>query len=245
MRSMACRRIMLFTFAALVTACAPRRIPLDPGYLRDTSRKIGVALTRPPVLAAHRAGAQGLLDMAINSAVDGNLESHLKTMGVGPLDGLADACVERLKGRGLEARKIDPERLTAYRSLGFETPRPSDLRVLARNEGVDAIILLTPRCGTIRSYYGFIPLTPPSGYCAFTGKLIDLKTGRTEWAGGFEGEEATIAAAGEWDQAPDYPNLTVAIQQAMTRAHDSMLAELFGHYEPAVSSSSGSAAGSR
>jgi len=227
MKNMSRRQIVLCLAAVLASACVPRRVPLDPEFLKNPSHKVGVALTEHPVLAAHRVGAQGLLDMAVNAAVDGNLESHLKTIDTSKLHGLVDEYVGRLTQRGLQARRLDTQRLQRFKTLGHDQPSASEMKALAQEENVDSVLLITTLCGTIRPYYGFIPLKAPSAYCALTGRLIDLTSKRVEWVGVLHGEEASVPVKGEWDQAPDFPNLTAAVHKAIAQAHDYLLADFF------------------
>jgi hypothetical protein len=232
MKNMSRRQVVSCALALLASACAPRHVRLDPRFFRTSSRKIAVAFTEPPALAARRAGPQGLLDVAINSAADGNLESHLKTIDVSPITRIAEGYIERLQAHGFEVKRISSKKVHFHSTL---SPSISELQGLARRENVDSAILLTATCGTIRPYYGFIPLSAPSGYCGVTGRLYDLKTGEVQWAGAFEGRPASVPVIGEWDRAPDFPNLTVAVHKAMSHAQQYMLADLFqSDYTPAM-----------
>ena len=57
--------------------------------------------------------------------------------------------------------------------------------------------------------------------------MIDLKTNRLEWLTTQPGEGAAVDVLGEWDQPPDFRNVTVAIGAAMTRAQKFLLADFF------------------
>jgi hypothetical protein len=69
--------------------------------------------------------------------------------------------------------------------------------------------------GTLRDYYGFIPLGDPLGLFMVNGMLINLEDNEYFWLVKMEEEESTQPVKGEWDEEPDYPNLTQAINRAM------------------------------
>ena len=224
--------VLASLLVVLAVGCAPARIALKPTFWEQGPRKLGVAMTLPPPLSAHRAGAQGLLDVAINTAAAGSLEAHLKTLEAPRLDDTAGQFVEKLAARGVEARRLDEpiilETFHPFQAGSFGNYLERDLRPLGKGEGIDALILLrVEQCGTLRNYYGFIPLGDPAGYCTCRGELIDLKTNEVLWRAATPVEVATVKVEGKWEQPPDFPNLTGAVKQATERAPQFLLAEFF------------------
>jgi len=221
--------------AVLITGlvgCAPARMSLKPSFWKETQLKVGVATLPAPKLAAYRAGSEGLLDMAINSAMTGSLEAHLQSMDASKFNTVADQYVEKLNERGLNARKLDkpvnPLTMQPFTSQSSGEFAERDLRPLADKEGLDMLILLSlQQCGTTRKYYGFIPLGPPEALCVSKGEMINLKTNEIQWRAYPEVQDALLPVSGEWDQAPDYRNVTVAVDKAMTRAQLFLLKEFF------------------
>jgi hypothetical protein len=103
-----------------------------------------------------------------------------------------------------------------------------DLRTLAEKESIDLLLLLSVnRFGTIRSYYGFVPLGSPQGLCQDSGRLIDLRTNQLMWRTTAAEKDSMVPAAGAWDQPPDYPNLTAAIQNAIANAQSFLFNDFF------------------
>lgn len=213
--------------------CAPARMSLKPSFWKETQLKVGVATIPSQKMAAHRAGSEGLLDMAINSAMTGSLEAHLQSMDANKFATVADQYVEKLTERGLNARKLDkpvnPHVLQPFTAPGSGEYAEKDMRPLAGKEGIDMLIVLSlQQCGTIRKYYGFIPLGPPEAICVSKGEMINLKTNEIAWRAYPEMNEAILPIEGEWDQAPDYQNVTRAVDRAMSQAQLFLIKEFFG-----------------
>jgi len=66
----------------LLSACATvnQTVPLKNEFWSQTDRTVTVALAKLPDTQAHKAGAQGLLDIAINEAMADELTKALKTI---------------------------------------------------------------------------------------------------------------------------------------------------------------------
>ncbi|WNG23780.1 hypothetical protein F0U62_06875 [Cystobacter fuscus] len=213
--------------------CAPARMSLKPSFWKETQLKVGVATLPPQKFAAYRAGSEGLMDMAINSAMSDSLEAHLQRMDASKFAAVADQYVERLTERGLNARKLDkpvnPNLLRSFTAPGSGEFAEKDMRPLAEKEDIDMLILLSlQQCGTIRKYYGFIPLGAPEAICVSKGEMINLKTNEIAWRAYPEMSDAILPIEGDWDQAPDYRNVTRAVDRAMSQAQLFLLKEFFG-----------------
>jgi hypothetical protein len=216
-----------------LVGCAPARMSLKPSFWKETQHKVGVATLAAPKLAAYRTGGQGLLDMAINSAMAGSLEAHLQSMDANKFATVADQYVEKLNERGLNARRlsqtVNPLVLQPFASESSGDFAERDMRPLAGKEDIDMLILLSlQQCGTTRNYYGFIPLGPPQALCVSKGEMIDLKTNQIAWRAYPELNDTILPVEGEWDQAPDYRNVTRAVDKAMSQAQVFLLEEFFG-----------------
>jgi len=226
-----CRLAVAVLVMGLV-GCGPSRMALKPSFWTETQQKVGVATLPPPKLGAYRAGSQGLLDIAINSAMAGSLEAHLQTVDVSRFAAVADEYVARLNERGLNARKlaqpVDLTRMKPFTTGGSEKFAEKDLRPLAEKEQLDTLILLSlEQCGTMRPYYGFIPLGPPQALCVARGEMVDLKTNAILWRAIPEREQTLLPVAGEWDQPPDFRNVTASIQQSVNSAQAFLLKDFF------------------
>jgi hypothetical protein len=230
------RRIALAALgAALFTsACAPARLTIKPEFWQDRQARIGVALTPHPEAGAHKVGAQGLLDMAINAGMASELKSHLQTVDVSEFDRIRERFVQELGKRGLNAVALpgylDP---AAYPARGEDAPEVENaydrnLAALRTAQKLDAVVLLqVRRYGTIRSYYGFIPLGAPAGFFEVQGQMVDLRTGTLLWQTVIPENKASVPATGEWDQPPAYPNLTAALRAAMGSGSEFLWKEFF------------------
>lgn len=199
-----------------VTACTPwERTPVDPALWQHKQMRIGIATAKTPPAMAVKVGAMGLLDLAINAAMASDLETHLGSLQPTRVPLMANLIETRLQAIGFStvriAGQIDP---TTLPSRDPTAPGFYDRNVesIATSQGVDAILLLSVRqWGTSRSYYGFIPTDAPRATFVASGQLI-ARDGRLLW------DEMGVASGttgnDEWDQAPDFPNLTHALDEA-------------------------------
>ena len=232
--------IIAFFSAGLLSACTPARIAVNPTLWQQKTARVGVAVVKYPEPAAYKIGAQGLLDIAINAALAADLKAHLLTLKPDGFDTTRANFSSELQRRGLQARVVDtPIDLEKYEE--FEKPDGAtgdyfdkDLKPLAGKETIDFLVLLSVNgFGTIRSYYGFIPLGAPQGYCRVSGRMIDLHSNQLMWRTTETEEDAMVTSLSPWDQEPNYPNLTLAINKAVTNAQEFLYRDFFGETQVA------------
>lgn len=215
MRTM--RSILALALAVLwMTGCTTwTPTPVNPTLWQHKQMKIGVATARAPQASATKAGSQGLLDVAVNEAMASDLGTHLASLQPTRVPLMATQINARLRALGFQTVRIDePIDTATLPERDPQVPGFYDRRIeaLASRHGVDAILILSVRqWGTIRSYYGFIPLSDPSASFVATGQLI-ARDGRLLWDE--MAAQTGTTGSGEWDQAPDFPNLTHAIREA-------------------------------
>lgn len=220
--------------ALLASACAPSRITVKPEFWQDRQARIGVALTPRPDAGAHKVGAQGLLDMAINAGMASDLKAHLQTLSIADFVAVRDRFAQELARRGMNVvvlpDLVDP---TKFPEWGEEPPKVENLyernlASLRAEQKLDAIVLLqVRRYGTIRSYYGFIPLSAPAGFFEAKGQMVDLRTNALLWQTQMTEQQASVPAEGDWDQPPSYPNLTAALRTAIGKGSEFLWKEYF------------------
>jgi hypothetical protein len=220
--------------ALLAAACAPTRMTVKPEVWQDRQARIGVALTPRPEAGAHKVGAQGLLDMAINAGMAADLKAHLQTVDVSEFEQIRDRFASELGKRGMNVVVLpgyfDPNK---YPERAEDAPKVEnafgrDLSAVRTEQKLDAVVLLQiRRYGTIRSYYGFIPLGAPSAFFEAKGQMVDLRTGALAWQTQMTAQQATVVGTGDWDQPPSYPNLTAALRVAVANGSEFLWKEFF------------------
>jgi hypothetical protein len=57
--------------------------------------------------------------------------------------------------------------------------------------------------------------------------MVDLKTNAILWRAIPEREQTLLPVAGEWDQPPDFRNVTASIQQSVSSAQAFLLKDFF------------------
>jgi hypothetical protein len=218
--------------AALLSGCAPARVAVKPEFWQSRNTRIGVAVATYPAGGAHKVGAQGLLDIAINSAMAGGLDGYLSKTKLPTFEPVCDGFVQELTKRGLPAKRlsglVNPEELPDWKGESEEKLFGKDVAALAQAQGVDVLVLLSVRrFGTIRPYYGFIPLGAPKGFFEVKGQMVDAKTNRLLWQTLIAEADASVEAAEPWDQDPNYPNIDAALRTAIENGKAFLLREFF------------------
>jgi hypothetical protein len=218
--------------AALLSACAPARYAVKPEFWQAKQASIGVALAPHPTGGAHKVGAQGLLDLAINHAMAAELQTHLSKFDLSGFEDVRDGFVQELAKRGMTVKalpgSVNPEEFPKWGGEPAMDGFIQDLGALRQKHGIDVLVLLSVRrFGTIRSYFGFIPTSEPKALFEVQGQMIDLKTNRLIWQTVIQEDEAAVPSPVPWDQPPDYPNLTGALRKAIENGKSFLLREFF------------------
>lgn len=231
MKNYILRTVVLLSLAVLVWGCGVSNIALNSSFWGNKEVKVGVAVAKYPVPGAFRSGSEGLLDAAINASAAGDLRSHLEALDISEFGTVVDSFVVKLNERGLKAKKIaqpiDLEKLSVFDAKSSKTTE-KDMRPLAAQENIDVLILLSAtKVGTTRNYYGFIPLGSPEGVCGCTGQMIDLKTNNLDWLAMIDESKVTVSVLGDWDQPPDFKNVTDAVHAAINKARKELATEFF------------------
>lgn len=217
--------------ASLVAACAHRAevVAPQPSLWNDKAAVIGVALAPSLVASTYKAGAQGLLDIAINSAVASSLTDHLEKFDARCFQQAQFTMIEKLRARGLNVKAvstlIDPKKYPEVEKASAKARIAShNYTALMHSEGIDRLLLLQlDQIGTSRSYYAFVPTGAPVAIAKASGQMIDLKTGTLLWG---SSSLRNQAIATPWDEPPGYPHIDAAIVEAITAAGNAIISDL-------------------
>lgn len=214
--------VVLGASLVLVWGCGPSNLALRSDFWQAKERKIGVAVAKCPVASTYQAGG-GLLDRVIAKAAIGTLEAYLEKIDSSGFDDVTQKFVENLKTRGFNVKIIEKpitlEKIAKFVPTASGDYHERDLRMVAADENVDALVLLSiDRWGTTRKYYGFIPLESPKPFCVGKGELINLRTNALEWSVEMTEDEAKLEIEGDWDKPPDFRNLTKTLYKTVNRA---------------------------
>jgi hypothetical protein len=224
------RLLALLSIAVVAAGCVTTtpNFSARPDFWQQQNAVIGVAIAELPKPTAYKAGSQGLLDVAINNAAGGTLEQHLNTLDISRIEKLSDRIATYLTGRGFKIKQIkEPIKLEALNKIEQNNASGGqgsyiasrDFTSLKAKYEVDKLVLVTvSRVGTIRNYYGFIPLGAPAGISNLQGQAINLKNNGLEWNQSVS--QIVPSADANWDQPPDFPGLTKAVHSAFDQTRD-------------------------
>jgi len=214
------------------------RVPMKSEFWSQSDRGVAVALATLPETAAHKVGAQGLLDMAINNAVADDLSKALRSITLTDSYGQARSEVVRLlQAKGIKSsfidKMIDVAALQDFSGAGSGAYAAKDFRPMKADlGGADRLLLFTViAVGTQRSYYGFIPTSKPAAVMRARGEIIDLQTNEVLW----RDDTFHIAPIAEpWDQPPEFDNVNKAVQKVILDGRNAMIEKLFAGSAPAA-----------
>lgn len=224
------RMLVLAPLVAILAACQTPNVPLKQDFWKDHQQKVRVARGKRIRADEYRVGQQGLLDMAINSAVSNKFVNYLHRYDLSNFDALDITYTQRLQSRGINAKRfatrVDRRHLDRWpeRQKTKETAE-KDYTVYARQIGPNKLLVLQlDTVGAMRNYYGFIPLGAPSAMCNATGTLVDLKNNNVLWR---HHVKEKVDVDGHWDQPPNYPNFTRALDTAIAQCKSELLEDFF------------------
>ncbi|SDY17912.1 hypothetical protein [Nitrosomonas sp. Nm33] len=226
------KTIFYIFISVVLTACAGPKVKLDSNYWGAGAKTIAVIIDPVPAqAAAYKEGMQGLLDIAINNAMASGLEGHLKTINVQEAITIKQTLEAKLTKMGHKTIQIEPS-LTYDKLPDFKTPSSEgvfskkDVKSLLKDEKADALLFIyTPKVGTVRSYYSFIPLGAPKATATFAAEMVSASNNRI-----LANLSTTFITPieGSWDQSPDYPNVSVAIIKNLQAVQTLFATELLG-----------------
>lgn len=219
---MRCMRYVLILLGlSFLVGCAKQpNVPLADNFWQDKKQKIAVVTTKSPTPHVYQTGGEGLLDYAINSVANNGLGEHLSSTDLTWYRKLPQNFVTRLKQSNVYAQAYDEQPKSGAGHAQYFS--------FARLQGADKLLLIDLEAvGVQRSYYSFVPTGDPKAYCVLKGELIDTNNNQVLWR---YKSDILQPIQGNWDQSPNYPNLTHALENAEALAEQEMIASFFsGH----------------
>jgi hypothetical protein len=211
--------------ALLASACVTKRtpagepVPLPASFWRDAGARIGVAMVALPKGALHMVGPQDALDQAIANEKGVRLVTRLEGMQPAEFVRVGAVFSSRLRAMGYAVTEIqepaDPGLYQQLRSEAVTSAAPPGLAALASRYGVDQVLLLSvDRFGASRNYFVFVARSAPQALFQVSGCLVDARSAGLVWRVAMGDGQNLVPVEGEWDQPPDYPNLTQGVLRA-------------------------------
>ncbi|MBL8509537.1 hypothetical protein [Chitinimonas sp. JJ19] len=194
------------------------QIALKPEFKTQKQETVAIVVGKLPKPMSMKVGAQGLLDVAINNAMASGLDKHLAGLDISRFNRVGQQFNSHLTEQGFaQVQLIEdfdfaslPEFKDKGRGTGFAG---RDFRGLAQRYQASKIITLNvAAAGTLRAYYGFIPLEEPRARFMIEAQLVNLKDNSLEW---YSTVDQVAPVVGPWDQPEAYPNLTKAFYGAL------------------------------
>lgn len=212
------RRARFLVFLLLV-GCAAQQEPiaLTSSFYADDGKNIGILRTEVPTATTIYTGEIGLLDYAIISAVNSDLDGHLATLTFPEYDSFIDEVSLSIKRAGFNVTVID-EPLTKEQTKNLNKPKEgisiNDFSQYKSKYNLDYLMVINFRnIGTTRSYYSMVPTSEPSAISQINGQIIDLNTDALYWYAEMISRKDIQTP---WDEKEArYPNLTNAIYQSL------------------------------
>ena len=213
-------------FLLVLTGCATPQgpVPLDQAFWADQHERIGIAITEVPKPQALMAGQQGLLDVAINTAASATMRSKVETWDTSSRKDFPKEVAKTLSERGYQATVLEqPLKLNALKpvkgaKLGYSK---LDYTSFKATHNVDKLVVFAvASTGTYRTYYGFIPTSAPITQVVVSAYVIDLDDNRLLY---YQPFTTNRVVDGEWDEGPEFPNLTNTYYQALDQTQQNLM----------------------
>ncbi|MDH5424326.1 MAG: hypothetical protein OEY29_04970 [Gammaproteobacteria bacterium] len=201
-------------------------ISVKPSWDNNT-RIVGIISTNIPPASAYKNDKYNQLSPSVNSQPN-DLEQHLQNLQPPDITSITDKISRYLKSKGMHVKRLSSHQvLQQLRKMDAKAGNGSkaDYRPLKLIHGIDKLIVIrVEHIGSIRPYYGFVPLAEPKGFSHLSGYMINLDNNQHEWKHSvMQQVECTPAAA---DPAAEFAGLKKAVHMAFDQSKNS----LFEHF---------------
>lgn len=206
-----------------LSGCATKPIAVPSGFWEQPQERVAIVLHAIPEEGHFmKEGSQGLLDLAINSAMMSEEDKHMRSLDADRFREVSGLFKEELEAAGFQP-VVYGEEIDLADFPNVKNPKPDqfdrDLSELFAATGANKVIILRlTSYGAIRTYYGFIPTSDPKGAASVQGVMVDRDTGMLMWRTGTLEGVIREPVVGEWKESPDYPNLTAAVDRALAKS---------------------------
>ncbi len=165
----------------LISGCATN-VPLNPMFLEEENKVVGIALVDFPSVAAHKYGDGGVLDILVNEALAIPLQQYLNQYDISTFAEVQDKMQIKLETMNMDVIKIN-ELINVRELPEIEGSNDTDYSSLKEQYNIDYLLLISiHRIGTIRKYaLGVMPQGSPDAICQANGQLINLDTNEVYW----------------------------------------------------------------
>jgi hypothetical protein len=189
------------------------QIKLSPTFWENKSSRILIGVTPYPI-EGHTYNLRsyfGVRNVRITDSLDSGLTNYVQNYDYSEILKVKSAFAEELINRGMHVLLLDDKALeTQYHHLIKNNANSESVKTFKGQNNVDYVLLFQiTRYGLINKgdLWSEYRLRSIGGVVAY---LLDLNTGNIEWKCLFDRNEVSVA--GEWNQPPNYPNVTTAIQ---------------------------------
>lgn len=188
----------------------------------------------------YKAGAQGLLEFAVNEAIGSSLAGEIEKIDAKPIveANFHNLFEKALQDQSFQVAKVEkPLNKDELSSFDNDTNKfaPYDFRGLKGKYNAEYALVLYPHSFGVQRYYsGFIPVGSPYGIAQLSFYLVRLSDNAL-LAHYTAAEFAHVA--GEWDTPPAYKKLTEASKKTLKRALTDAKEYLFSNFPQSDSSS--------
>lgn len=182
--------------------------------------KVGIIIIQDSI-AVYKAGAQGLLDMAISSGrkYKEGLNTIAKTVSPEPI--IKNSIENKFSANNKEYifinEKINIEDLSKFNTDNKVEDKKYykyDVRHLKQKYGIDELMIVKLMYGLNIRYYGMIELGRSSTTYIFS-EIINLDNNEIIFKDTYSNE---IPIKGKWNEPPHYENLRNYIEQSIEKA---------------------------
>lgn len=181
--------------------------------------KVIVATTKAPKPGLYHSGNQALLEYAIsNVATSSTFNAYVQNSELAWYERFSRKFIAQLKQRHINA-EVYPDPINPDQKSYTDVVTHIDTNRL--------LVIKLEALGSIRNYYGVIPLGAPQAYCVMTGELVTARGSQVLWR-----YQSIVRqpVQGDWDQPPNYPNFRNALESAINSAQQELLDSFFsGH----------------
>lgn len=219
---------LLAAAAVFLTGCmTPPQlpVPLQAQALAAPETRVGIVVTKLPVVDTQFPGAGCLLCLAAASIANSQMTTHTKTLPYENFPQVKDELAALLKKKGVTATLIDSldvDALPDFNTDGKVNAARKNFTSLKAKYNIDKLLVVSlSMAGIERNYSAYIAVSDPKARITGSGYLVNLNDNQLDW---FLPLNVSKASDGKWDEPPKFPGLTNAYFQTLEMTRDQILA---------------------
>ncbi len=207
------------------------QIKVAPDFFKAKPSKIAIAVTPQPIVGYAYKNIKGELSSTVKrtDSLDAGVASFVRVFDYSSFYRAKYRFGDELTKRGMQIELLDDEAIRLndkiYQYLQRKNTNWEAVRPFMEQVSADYLILFFIKAAGFMEDNLLPPFRHRYGLFSVNGYLLDLRNGAIEWK--YDQNLQGVPISGEWQQPPEYPNVTKAINEAVAKSVNELFESFF------------------